>query len=103
MAVQGTVVIEADGTLMGVDMDTETGAELRRYRLPPDRQPLRVRLADSARETGRELELWQFRLDHVAVYGLAGAQLTILTNALTQARDAAAARDLAALQRWRQA
>lgn len=44
---------------------------------------------------------WQFRLDHVSAYGLGAAQTTALTNALTKRRDAAAARDLELLQRWR--
>lgn len=46
---------------------------------------------------------WQFRLDHVAQYGLSGAALTAVTNALTARRNVAAARDLALLQRWRAA
>ena len=82
-------------------------AELRGSALDGAVEETRDALENAAEESLADWQAWQWRLDNVANYpgwsGFTPAQQNALVTALTNRRDAAAARDLAILVRWRTA
>ena len=103
MPVLSSQVADATGVLYQVEHDTDSGVELRRWRLPVDRQPRKVRLEAALDESADDLMRLQWRIDHVADYGLGAAAQTVLLNALTARKAAALTRDLTLLTAWRNA
>lgn len=94
---------DATGAVYQVERDADTGEELRRVRLDIDRQPRKVRLEAALDESADDLMRLQWRIDHVADYGLGAAAQTVLLNALTARKAAALTRDLTLLTAWRNA
>lgn len=101
MSVRSEVVADAVGALYAIE--TEGGVELRRIRLPLDSQPLKIRIEALLDESADDLMRLQYRIDHVADYGLGPAAQTVLLNALNARKTAALSRDLTLLTAWRNA
>lgn len=101
MAISGNVQADATGALFMVESDN--GTEIRRFRLPLDQQPLKIRLEALLDESADDLIRLQYRIDHVADYGLGPAAQTVLLNALNARKTAALSRDLTLLTAWRNA
>ena len=103
MPVLSSQVADAMGVLYQVEHDTDSGVELRRWRLPVDLQSAKVRLEALLDESADDLMRLQYRIDHVADYGLGPAAQTVLLNALNARKTTALSRDLALLTAWRNA
>lgn len=94
---------DATGAVYQVERDADTGEELRRVRLGIDRQPRKVRLESALDESADDLMRIQWRIDHIADYGLGPVATTVLLDALTARKAAALARDITLLTTWRNA
>lgn len=101
MAISATRTIDETGVIYMVE--TRDGIELRRFRLPLDQQPQRIRLEAVLDESADDMMRLQYRIDHIADYGLGPAAQAVLLNALNARKAAALARDLALLTAWRNA
>lgn len=101
MAITATPQADPTGALYMVE--SQDGVELRRFRLPLDQQPLKIRLEALLDESADDLMRLQYRIDHVADYGLGPAAQNVLLTALTNRKTAALSRDLALLTAWRNA
>lgn len=102
MGVTSTTFTDAAGVLWGIDVDSDTSVEIRRFRLPLDRQPAKVRLETLLDESADDLMRLQWRIDHIDDYGFGPAVKTAVLNALNNRKTAALARDVALLTAWRQ-
>jgi hypothetical protein len=94
---------DATGVAYVVETDTDSGVEIRRSRVPLDQQPLKSRLEALLDESANDLMRLQYRIDHVADYGLGPAAQNVLLNALNARKTAALSRDLTLLTAWRNA
>ncbi len=103
MPIRSVQEADATGVLYQVETDADSGTELRRFRLPVDQQPLKIRLEAFLDESADDLMRLQYRIDHVADYGLGPAATTVLLNALNARKANALTRDLALLTAWRNA
>lgn len=103
MPIASTRQADATGVLYHVETDTDSGIELRRFRLPLDQQPVKIRFEALLDESADDLMRLQYRIDHVADYGLGPAAQTVLLNALNARKTAALSRDIALLTAWRNA
>lgn len=103
MPVIATRQADATGAVYVVESDTDSGTELRRFRVPLDQQPLKIRLEALLDESADDLMRLQYRIDHVADYGLGAGAQNVLLNALNNRKTAALSRDLTLLTAWRNA
>lgn len=94
---------DATGAIYMVETDVDSDTELRRFRLPLDQQPAKIRLEALLDESADDLMRLQYRIDHIAEYGLGPAAQTVLLNALNARKANALTRDLALLTAWRNA
>lgn len=101
--VQGSRIADATGVLFDVFTDIDSGVERSRVRVPLDEQPLKIRIEALLDESADALMRLQYRIDHVADYGLGPAAQTVLLNALNARKTAALSRDLTLLTAWRNA
>lgn len=103
MPVSSVHVVDAAGAVYQVETDVDSGAEIRRFRLPLDQQPLKVRLEALLDESADDLMRLQWRIDHIDDYGFGAAVKSAVLTALNNRKSAALSRDVALLTAWRKA
>lgn len=103
MPVLATPQTDAAGVSYVVETDADTGTEIRRFRLPLEQQPLKIRIEALLDESADDLMRLQWRIDHIADYGFAPAIQTATLAALNARKTAALTRDKALLLAWRNA
>lgn len=94
---------DATGAIYMVETDVDSDTELRRFRLPLDQQPAKIRLEALLDESADDLMRLQWRIDHIADYGFAPAIQIATLAALNARKTAALTRDKALLLAWRNA